>query len=105
MNYEPKGFRLANRKGYGKVINCVSHDLMYDCWRRGLYGGLKRVEEQLGILRRTQGIDGIEAMRLWHRYETYRDEEALKVLLEYNREDVVNLKLLDETLRGMVRCG
>jgi uncharacterized protein YprB with RNaseH-like and TPR domain len=44
-------------------------------------------------------------MRLWHRYETYRDEEALKVLLEYNREDVVNLKILDETLRGRVACG
>lgn len=27
----------------------ASRDLMYDCWRRGLYGGLKAVERQLGI--------------------------------------------------------
>ncbi|MFC1951734.1 ribonuclease H-like domain-containing protein [Chloroflexota bacterium] len=25
------------------------HDLMYDCWRNNLYGGLKAVEGQLGI--------------------------------------------------------
>lgn len=96
---------IRRRLGVDLLGNLASHDLMYDCWRRGLYGGLKRVEEQLGVVRRTQGIDGIEAMRLWHRYETDRDEGALKVLLEYNREDVVNLKVLDETLQRVVPCG
>ena len=75
-----------------------SHDLMYDCWRHGLFGGLKRVEEQLGIPRRSKGIDGMDAMRLWSRYEDGGDEEALQVLLTYNSEDVLNLPVLDARL-------
>lgn len=75
-----------------------SRDLMYDCWRNGLYGGLKRVEGQLGIARRSQGIDGFDAMRLWSRYEDGGDEEALDTLLLYNREDVLNLPVLEARL-------
>jgi uncharacterized protein len=69
------------------------HDLMYDCWYRELFGGLKRVEEQLGIHRDTEGVDGREAIRLWDRSQT-GDKEALDVLLRYNREDVENLEAL-----------
>jgi uncharacterized protein YprB with RNaseH-like and TPR domain len=83
----------------------TSHDLMYDCWQHNLYGGLKRVEEQLNIARRTRGVDGVEAMRLWHRYETAHDSGALMMLLEYNREDVLNLETLDRILQGMVPCA
>lgn len=75
-----------------------SHDLMYSCWRHGLYGGLKRVEEQLSIPRRSKGVDGIEAMRLWSRYEDGGDEEALQMLLTYNNEDVLNLPVLEARL-------
>jgi uncharacterized protein len=69
-------------------------DLMHDCWRRGLYGGLKAVERQLGIQRRLRGVDGLEAVRLWWRYVNDYDEAALATLLEYNREDVLSLKSL-----------
>jgi uncharacterized protein YprB with RNaseH-like and TPR domain len=74
------------------------HDLMYDCWTNNLYGGFKVVEQQLGIGRKLQGINGLEAIRLWWRYRENGDEEALALLLEYNREDVVNLKTLREIL-------
>lgn len=67
------------------------HDLMHDCWRNNLYGGFKAVERQLGIPRRLQGIGGAEAVILWWRYQTYHDRKALDLLLEYNKEDVVNL--------------
>ena len=73
-------------------------DLMYDCWRGNLYGGLKCVERQLGIPRRLGGITGYEAVRLWWRYVNDYDEDALATLLEYNKEDVVNLKTLKEIL-------
>jgi uncharacterized protein YprB with RNaseH-like and TPR domain len=69
-------------------------DLMYECWRNNLYGGFKRVEEQLGIERRLKEVDGSEAVRLWWRYIDYFDLDALNTLLEYNREDVLNLKIL-----------
>jgi len=66
---------------------------MFDCWQRGLFGGLKKVEMQMGIPRITRGLDGYDAMRLWNRYEA-GDGEALRLLLLYNKEDVVNLSLL-----------
>ena len=79
-----------------KYFEC--RDLMYNCWEKNLYGGLKRVEEQVGIARASKGIDGLEAMRLWERFRLYADEKALQILLEYNREDVVNLYHLEARL-------
>lgn len=73
-------------------------DLMYDCWRCNLYGGFKAVEKQLGIERKLTEVDGYEAVRLWWRYVESFDLDALNTLLEYNREDVVNLKILREKL-------
>lgn len=96
---------IRRRLGLDLRAAFTCHDLMYDCWRRRLYGGLKRVEQQLDIPRRTRGIDGMEAMRLWHRYETAQDRGALLALLEYNREDVRNLETLDGILQGMHPCG
>jgi uncharacterized protein YprB with RNaseH-like and TPR domain len=71
---------------------------MYDCWKKNLYGGLKSVERQLGIPRVLTEVSGYEAVRLWWRYVDYFDLDALNTLLEYNREDVINLKTLKEKL-------
>ena len=73
-------------------------DLMYDCWRKNLYGGFKGVERQLGIQRKLTEVNGYEAVRLWWRYVNDYDEDALNTLLEYNKEDVLNLKILRERL-------
>ena len=73
-------------------------DLMYHCWRKNLYGGLKSVERQLGIKRRLAGIDGYEAVKLWFRYMDSFDLNALNTLLEYNKEDVFNLRSLKDRL-------
>jgi len=74
------------------------HDLMYDCWRNNLYGGLKAVERQVGIERHLKDVNGYEAVRLWWKYVDSFDLEALNKLLEYNKEDVVNLKTLKAKL-------
>ena len=74
------------------------HDLMYDCWKNNLYGGLKAVERQLGIARRLKDMNGWEAVKLWWKYVDSFDLEALNKLLEYNKEDVVNLKTLKAKL-------
>jgi len=73
-------------------------DLMHHCWQRKLYGGFKAVERMLGIERKLTEINGLDAVRLWWRYVNDYDEQALAVLLEYNREDVVNLKALKDRL-------
>ena len=41
-------------------------------------------------------------MLLWQRYQNYGDRNSLDLLLEYNREDVVNLKVLREKLSPFV---
>jgi uncharacterized protein YprB with RNaseH-like and TPR domain len=43
-------------------------------------------------------VDGYEAVRLWWRYVNSDDQDALDTLLQYNREDVVNLRTLKERL-------
>ena len=73
-------------------------DLMYHCWRHRLYGGLKDVERQLGIYRRLKDVNGYEAVRLWWKYVNDYDMDALAALLEYNKEDVINLKVLRDRL-------
>lgn len=76
----------------------VHRDLLRDCRRLGLRGGLKRVEQVLGIWRDTEGVDGIQAMGLWERWRRAGDQEALELLLRYNREDCENLEVLERRL-------
>jgi hypothetical protein len=77
-----------------------STDLADHCHRRGLYGGLKAVERELGIYRRTAGMCGGDALVLWERW-THGDRNALRELLRYNEDDVVNLYLLEKELLRM----
>jgi len=71
---------------------------MYDCWRNNLKGGLKVVETKLGIERKLKNVDGYMAVQLWWDYVNNNNQESLKILLDYNREDVVNLRVLRKML-------
>ena len=94
------GLPFINVRHKVDLANEFSHaDLMFHCWRKNLYGGLKAVERQLGISRRLIDVNGYEAVRLWWKYVNDYDEAALEKLLEYNKEDVVNLKVLKDRLR------
>ena len=73
-------------------------DLMFDCWKKNLYGGLKGVEKQLGVPRKLPDMNGFEAVKLWWKYVDTFDLEALDKLCAYNKEDVVNLKTLRDML-------
>jgi len=65
-------------------------DLMPTCRKLGLSGGLSAVEDSFGIGRELPDVDGREAVRLWHEHERGVDG-ALDRLIEYNREDTVNM--------------
>ncbi|MDR3691312.1 MAG: ribonuclease H-like domain-containing protein [Fimbriimonas sp.] len=71
-------------------------DLCPTLHRLGLRGGLKKIEKQLGIERGddTDGLGGLDAIRLWRRYTLLGDDQALETLIAYNREDVVNMEYL-----------
>jgi len=84
------------------LAGLVPHrDLMYDCRKRQLKGGLKGVERTLGIHRDTEGVDGLQAMRLWAAYQL-GNAEALELLLRYNKEDCVNLEALAQKI-GVIK--
>jgi len=93
MTYNGARFDLPlvrRRLGADLAVLFAHRDLMGDCWAQNLHGGLKKVEQRLGIHRDTEGIDGLAAIRLWHAHRG-GDGEALELLLRYNREDVENL--------------
>ena len=73
-------------------------DLRFALASLGYRGGLKAVERTLGLRRdpAIQGVDGFEAVHLWHRYRR-GDRQALRKLILYNLTDVVNMVELVET--------
>jgi len=80
------------------MTNHKSLDLLKIKRKLGIKGGLKELEKMFGIKRKTEGINGYNAMTLWEIYIKKGREDALNLLLEYNREDVLNLIPLEEIL-------
>ena len=70
-------------------------DLRFLLYRIGHAGGLKRIEQRLGLGDRSgvEGVDGLEAVRLWQEYRR-GSRSALDRLVRYNRADTVNLEPL-----------
>ncbi len=69
-------------------------DLRPLCRRVGLGGGLKSVEDRLGIARppHLRGRSGMDAVLLWRAYHATGDVEALRFLVEYNLYDAFQLR-------------
>jgi uncharacterized protein YprB with RNaseH-like and TPR domain len=65
--------------------------------RLNVHGSQKKIEERLGFVRREslRGMTGADAVILWEAY-LRGETEALRRLLDYNREDVVKLRELME---------
>ena len=75
-------------------------DLCPECWKAGLWGGQKAIEETLGLKRELPGKDGKWADNAWKTYEATRDEHLLQDLLTYNREDVFMLRRIEDALEA-----
>lgn len=89
---------IRNKLGIDLAKRCKHSDLMYACHKRKWMGGLKAVEKQLGIERKLKDVDGFMAVKLYWDYVNNSDQGALRTLLEYNKEDVVNLSCLRRQL-------
>ncbi len=76
-------------------------DLCPECWRRGLYGGQKKIEQILGLHRKLPGKDGAWAMEAYREYMKTGDEKHLNELLAYNREDVFMLREIEIKLANI----
>lgn len=73
-------------------INHIHTDLRFILKSLGHTGGLKQIEAELGVNRDFDGVDGREAVKLWHQYDMHGDEDALDRLVHYNKEDTKNLQ-------------
>ncbi len=87
-----------------RLCNHLHLDLRFPLHRLGMKGGLKRIEQQLGLTRseQTDGLDGWDAVRLWREWQT-GSREARELLLAYNAEDVQNLQPLAEWVYARMR--
>lgn len=101
--YSGKSFDLPfikSRLGADLTETFTHHDLMFDCHDHNLFGGCKEVERLLGIERQLKELDGLDAIKLWQKYIEQNDIEAFSALREYNKEDILMLKVLKEKLVG-----
>lgn len=76
-------------------LNMAHMDLRFVLKAAGVSGGLKNCEKEMGLDRGDlAGVDGFDAVLLWREYDITKDERALRTLLAYNIEDVINLEWL-----------
>lgn len=69
-------------------------DLRTVTGRLGERGGLKAIEQRMGIARpeHLTGVDGADAIQLWSEFRRTASADALWRLLEYNLYDVIQLR-------------
>lgn len=83
------------KKRYPSLLPTIPNfDLRVACSRVGLNGGLKEIEKKLGIKRNKviEKMYGGDPLLLWKMFRASGDDYYLKLLVEYNEEDVFNLK-------------
>ena len=88
-----------NRKYPGLLPEIPHIDIRHLCSRIGLKGGLKQIEQQLNIIRSNiivERLYGGDPLKLWKMYKGSGDKYYLHLLVDYNEEDVINLKKITE---------
>ncbi len=92
----------ALRKAFESFPSPPVHlDLRFLIRHAKLRGGLKGVEDAIGLGRppHLRGVRGLDAIRLWREWNFNRDKNALRLLVEYNLYDAINLRsVLEWTL-------
>ena len=85
---------------------CPHVDLRWLCYHASLSGGLKSIENCIGIRRPDDllSIDGEQAGWLWNMWEQDGDHQARRVLERYCGADVLALKLLAAHLLELHGC-
>lgn len=86
-------------------------DLRTMCSKAGIKGGLKDIEKELGIKRQNKIIErmyGGDPFLLWRMFLGSGDDYYLRILVEYNEEDCINMKqianIIYERLKLISSC-
>lgn len=94
------------KKRYPNLIPEIPHfDLRFCCQKLGIKGGLKEVEKSFGMQRRelVGKLRGGDCITLWRMWRASNDDYYLKLLIEYNEEDCVNLKFIADKAYEMMK--
>jgi uncharacterized protein YprB with RNaseH-like and TPR domain len=85
---------LKQHFGDALPVPAIHIDLRFVCRKFGMKGGLKQLEDTLGIGRppHLKGVNGLDAVILWRAYHRTGDIEALRYLVEYNLYDAFQLR-------------
>lgn len=96
VTYNGASFDIPRLRSEFRIDLAVPHLDLRPCLEAlGYRGGLKRCEEQMGIVRSSEAaLTGRDAVELWGRYQEQGDEETLLRLLRYNLRDVLSLEIL-----------
>jgi len=90
------------KKYFSDFIPKIPHiDLRFLCQKLNLKGSLKDIEKKLNI-HRPKHLNG-SPVDLWKAYHASGDKEYLDLLVQYNEEDVINLKPIMEHCYGKLK--
>lgn len=88
------------KKRYADLLPDIAHfDVKSVTKKVGLEGGLKQIEKALGIKRENRIVEELyngDPLTLWKMFRATGDDYYLNLLVEYNEEDVINLKKIAE---------
>ena len=101
VGYNSNKFDIPFMQAFGveTLSNLKQIDLMNSCHALNIKGGLKKTEQILGIERKYVPLNFFQQKALWNKWINNNDHEALDRLLNYNREDVMNLPLVEQKLK------
>lgn len=106
VTFNGDSFDLPQIKKHLNLDLAVTHH-SYDLFKvkkqLNIKGGLKELEKLYGIERKTEGVNGFKAIQLWEIYRRHGRKDALELLLQYNREDVLNLIPLEEKFNELIK--
>jgi uncharacterized protein YprB with RNaseH-like and TPR domain len=90
--YDVPALRAHFGEGFPQPV--VHVDLRFLVRQAKLKGGLKGIEKSLGLGRppHLEGVRGMDAIRLWREWNYNHELEALRILVEYNLYDAINLR-------------
>lgn len=97
VTFNGASFDLPVIRRYFNLTTSVPHvDLRFVCQKVRLVGGLKSIEQELGIKRSEDvyGMNGVDAVALWQLFKQTKEKEHLERLVKYNEEDIINLPLI-----------
>ena len=106
VSFNGSVFDIPFLERYFKIKVQIPHfDLRFALNRMGYSGSLKGIEKEFGIKRNNIYVENLgsgDPLLLWKTFLATCDDYYLNLLVEYNQEDVINLKTIADKIVEML---